>query len=101
VLAVQGDQVVVEFRPLTWDGHVLALGERGTETAVRSVDGVGMVGSLAVGDWVSLHWEWVCDRLTTPQVARLRDYTLRHLRIVDEGNLHAKVPHGPAALLDG
>ena len=36
---------------------------------MQSVDGVGMVGGVAPGDWVSLHWEWVCDRLTETQVA--------------------------------
>jgi hypothetical protein len=95
VLGVQGDQVVVETSPLTWDGRRLDLGPPVTETAVRSVDGVGMIGDLRPGDWVSLHWEWVCDRLTRPQVRRLRGYTLRHLRIVNEGNLHS----GPATLL--
>jgi hypothetical protein len=97
VVAVHGDQVVVESRPLTWDGRRLAIGESGTETAVRSLGGVGMVSELEPGDWVSLHWEWVCDRLTELQVGFLRSYTLRHLQIVNEGNLHS----GPAALLDG
>jgi hypothetical protein len=95
VLGVHGDQVVVESAPLTWDGHRLGLGPVGTETVVRSLHGVGMVGDLETGDWVSLHWEWVCDRLTTRQVRHLRDFTVRHLRIVNEGNLHA----GPAKLL--
>jgi hypothetical protein len=97
VVAVHGDQVVVESRPLTWDGRRLAIGESGTETAVRSLGGVGMESELEPGDWVSLHWEWVCDRLTELQVGFLRSYTLRHLQIVNEGNLHS----GPAALLDG
>ena len=97
VLAVQGDQVVVESRPLVWDGRRLDIGEPETETAVRSLEGVGMVTGLRVGDWVSLHWEWVCDRLTERQVERLSSYTRRHLDIVNEGNLHA----GPASLLDG
>jgi hypothetical protein len=56
-----------------------------------------MIGELEPGDWVSLHWEWVCDRLTIRQVEYLRSFTLRHLQIVNDGNLHA----GPAALLDG
>ena len=96
VQAVAGDQVVVESAPLTWDGRRLGFGRAATETAVRSVDGVGMVTDLAPGDWVSLHWEWVCDKLTPQQVARLRGFTRRHLDIVNETNLHS----GPAALLD-
>ena len=97
VRAVEGDQVVVESRPLAWDGHVLSIGEPETETAVRSLDGVGMVVGLQPGDWVSLHWEWVCDRLSERQVQLLASYTRRHLDIVNEGNLHS----GPASLLDG
>ncbi|MEO9221513.1 MAG: DUF6390 family protein, partial [Mycobacteriaceae bacterium] len=54
-----------------------------TETVVQSLDGVGIAGSLGVGDWVSLHWEWVCERLTDAQVAQLRRYTQRHLSIVN------------------
>jgi hypothetical protein len=97
VLTVQGDQVVVESRPLAWDGRRLTIGEPETESAVRSLDGVGMVAGLRAGDWVSLHWEWVCDRLNERQVQLLSTYTKRHLDIVNEGNLHA----GPASLLDG
>jgi len=85
----------VESRPLTWDGHLLGLGEPERETAVRAIGGVSMMPDLAVGDWVSLHWEWVCDRLTLRQVQALREFTCKHLRIVNDGNLHA----GPAALL--
>lgn len=95
VLAVQGDQVVVESAPLTWDGHLLGLGATQTETAVQSIGGVAMFAPLQVGDWVSLHWEWVCDKLSEAQVRQLHAFTVRHLRIVNEGNLH----HGPAALL--
>ena len=92
VLAVQGDQVVVEGRPLTWDGDRLQLGPLGTETVVQSVDGVGMVGSVAPGDWVSMHWEWICDRLTEAQVSRLRHYTERHLAIVNDRATRSAVP---------
>jgi hypothetical protein len=92
VVAVQGDQVVVESRPLTWDGRSLALGPPGTETVVQSVDGVGMAGGVQPGDWVSLHWEWVCDRLTEGQVGRLRAYTERHLAIVNDRQNRSAVP---------
>jgi Family of unknown function (DUF6390) len=92
VLAVQGDQVVVESSPLTWDGDVLALGVPRTETVVQSVDGVGMVGGVVPGDWVSLHWEWMCDRLSETQVARLRRFTERHLRIVNDRSARSLVP---------
>ena len=37
-----------------------------------------------VGDWVSMHWEWVCDRLDARQLAALRRYTRTHLDIVND-----------------
>jgi Family of unknown function (DUF6390) len=92
VLAVQGDQVIVESSPLTWDGDVLRLASPQTETVEQSVDGTGMVGGVAPGDWVSLHWEWVCDRLTEAQVGRLRRYTQRHLAIVNDRQTGSAVP---------
>lgn len=95
VLAVQGDQVVVESTPLSWDGHVLGFGEHRTEAVTRSIDGISMMDDLGVGDWVSMHWEWVCDKLTERQVRYLRDFTVKHMRIVNEGNLHS----GPAVFL--
>ena len=95
VKALQGDQVVVESAALTWDGRRLELGAPETETAVRSRDGVGMLPDLVVGDWVSLHWEWVCDRLSERQLASLKFYTRRHLAIVNDRVAHS----GPAMVL--
>jgi hypothetical protein len=92
VLAVHGDQVVVESRPLTWDGVTIQLGPAATLAVLQSVAGVGMVGSVAPGDWVSLHWEWICDRLTESQVGRLRRYTERHLAIVNDRSTRSSVP---------
>ncbi len=95
VVDVQGDQVTVRSRPLTWDGTTLGLGAPALETATQGVDGAGFVHGLAGGDWVSLHWHWVCDRLNRPQLESLRRYTMRQLSITNE-----KVAHpGPAAAL--
>jgi Family of unknown function (DUF6390) len=95
VIDVRGDQVVVESRPLTWDGRRLDYGTPEIETAVRSINGVGMVSGLTVGDRVSLHWEWICDRLTESQLRALRHYTDRHLAIVNNAGSHS----GPATML--
>ncbi len=94
VLGLHGDQVVVESAPLTWDGRRLDYGPPQVETAVRSIDGVGLASELVVGDWVSLHWEWVCDRLSDQQRHLLRYYTDRHLAIVNESEAS-----GPATML--
>jgi len=92
VTAVAGDRVTVRSRPLVWDGRLLTLGEPVTETAESSVaDAAG----LAVGDWVSLHWHWVCDKLSEPQLRALHWYTHRHLDLVNRRVTHP----GPAVAL--
>jgi hypothetical protein len=83
VTSVIGDQVTVRSQPLEWDGSALGLGPAREESARRAVAGVGLVGELSPGDWVSLHWDWVCDRLSRRQLAALRRYTFWHLGIVN------------------
>jgi hypothetical protein len=79
VSAPDGGTVVVRQRPLTWDGRELGLGP-----PVPRPAGIGFVKGLLPGDWVSLHWDSVCDRLTTGQLRTLRRLTIRHMRMVRE-----------------
>jgi hypothetical protein len=95
VAGVTGDQVLVRSRPLTWDGQRLGLGEPVVETARYAVDGSGFVDRLVPGDWVSLHWDWVCDRLGHRQLANLRRYSARQLEITN----HKAACSGPATVL--
>ena len=92
VTAVEGDQVKVSSRPLLWDGRYLTLGEPVPETARSSVTALA---GLTAGDWVSLHWDWICDRLTERQLRALRGYTMRHLDLVN----HRVERSGPATAL--
>lgn len=76
------DPLVVTRRPLTWDDRngVLALGQPASSPAAR-----GFVAGLQPGEWVSLHWDCVCDRLTPAQVHALRHYTELHLGLIRGG----------------
>lgn len=88
VVAVSGDDAMVRSQPLVWDGMALSLGEAVIETAKYAVAGSGFIDGLAVGDMVSLHWDWVCDRLTAGQLHKLRHYFARHLKIANSGVEH-------------
>ncbi len=83
LVSVNGDHATVSFRPLEWDGFALLLGEPQVETARTSVSGTGFLDDLADGDVVSLHWDWVCDRLTPAQLKQLQHYTRCHLDIAN------------------
>jgi len=59
--------VPVRHEPLKLPDGRLALGEPGEKTVQRSFNDRGHLTGLEQGDVVSLHWDWVCDRLTLGQ----------------------------------
>jgi hypothetical protein len=79
VQSVAGDEIEVVSRRLIWTDGALVLGRPGVEP-VRASPAV----TVGVGDWVSLHWEWVCDKLTARRLANLRGFSAHHLRLVNE-----------------
>jgi len=79
---IHGDTAVVSSRPLTWDGHRLALGPATPETARLRRNGRALTHAVRPGDWVSLHWDWVCDRLGPTELAHLRRSTAIELAAV-------------------
>ncbi|MBU1227160.1 MAG: hypothetical protein KJ698_08125 [Actinobacteria bacterium] len=88
VVSVHGDQVVVRSRPLLFDGFKLHLGPDMEETAVTGLDGYGFVTDLQPGEWVALHWDWVCDRITDRQHRNLGRYTHHHVDMTNEHLAH-------------
>jgi Family of unknown function (DUF6390) len=73
VLARAGQRAVVRTRPLTWDGARLGLGPPG-ERVVTGDRG-------RRGDWVSLHWDRICDVLPPRRLAALRAGTAHQLDV--------------------
>jgi hypothetical protein len=85
------DTVTVRAPALRWDGKKLALGPWERRTARFREDGLGFVAPQ-VGDWVSLHWDFVCDRLSPTQAATLLRANEHALAAVNQSA-------GPAAVL--
>ena len=78
-----GTSVEVLLRPLVWDGRPLALGPAKTRTARWREDGLALRRPPEPGDWVSLHWDFVCDRLSPRAAAVLDRATSRALAAVN------------------
>jgi Family of unknown function (DUF6390) len=78
ITAPDSGTALVRQRPLTWDGRMLGFG-----LAAPRLVTTGFVRSLRPGDWVSLHWDCVCDRLTPVQLRALRQFTTRHLNLAN------------------
>ncbi|MGZ4204930.1 MAG: DUF6390 family protein [Actinomycetota bacterium] len=83
VLEVDGDTAIVRARLLEWDGHRLSLGSPVAETVACARGGTGTVATLKPGDRVSMHWDWICDRISRRDEDDLRRYTARHLALVN------------------
>jgi len=94
VVGFAGDDALVESRRLTWDGRALSLAAPAVEAARFRRDGHALARPFGSGDLVSLHWDWVCDRIGPAGLARLRTTTLAELRAVNSCTYSA-----PAAVL--
>jgi hypothetical protein len=91
VESVDAESVDVLAPSLHWDGQTLALGPWERRTARFGEDGLGFV-SPQPHDWVSLHWDFVCDRLTREQAAIL-------LRANEQALAAVNRTVGPASVL--
>ncbi|MDH3606594.1 MAG: DUF6390 family protein [Acidimicrobiia bacterium] len=79
VLRAEDSGPIVEIAPLEWSGGGLAFGSDHEEQVVASP-----FQPVEPGDWVSVHWNRVCGRLTDDQVRHLRAITGFHLRLVNQ-----------------
>jgi hypothetical protein len=84
VTSVDGGDAVVRGRRLTWDGQALRLGAE-TEDSVRLTEaGRVFVTDVSPGDWLAVHWDLACDRLTVDELWQLRRWTDWQLVVTNE-----------------
>jgi len=83
VVSVYAERVMVRSSPLIWDGRTLDLAGEVEEQVRWSNGGRTLAPALEEGDWVSLHWDWVCDVLSDEQLSFLEFFTTQQ---VDETN---------------
>jgi Family of unknown function (DUF6390) len=83
LLSTSAGKASVLSRPLRWTGSALRLGAPRVEVATLAGAGGGLAPPARPGDTVALHWDWVCDVLTTAQKQALCRYTLTTLALVN------------------
>jgi len=83
VVAINGPSLTVERPGLEIRDGKLSLGPATSVFATRSIDGRGFVTDVVLGDTVSMHWGWVCERLTDAQARDLERYTRHNLRVAN------------------
>ena len=83
VVVADAGSAIVASAPITWDGRLLAIGERRHET----VRVPAALTGLAPGAEVAVHWDHVCDILDPRRRARLIAETDRHLALANANPL--------------
>jgi hypothetical protein len=83
ITAVEPAHYVIEAQPLTLQDGKLALAAPASRRILRQIDEKGFTREAKAGDWVSVHWNWACDRLQPAQVRYLEQYTGQHLRLAN------------------
>lgn len=83
VIERDGDWLVVSAPPLVMTAGRLALGAPRPDRVRAWRDGASFVADVEVGDAVSMHWDWACERLDRGQLARLRAFTNREIAIAN------------------
>lgn len=84
IRSVAHELLEVAVRPLTFIGGRLRLGAPELRQVTSAIGGHGFVPDAGPGDWISIHWGWACDVLSTRQVENLRRYTAHHLAIANQ-----------------
>jgi hypothetical protein len=84
VLEISGESLVVNTVPLELAEGKLALAEARPQTVRRWLDGTGFVSDVAVGDVVSLHWDWACEVLSPQRLDALQRRTLHQLGLANQ-----------------
>jgi hypothetical protein len=77
IIRIKPQSLVVKTKPLIADanGKIKESAEFIEREILNYFEGNILLDSLKAGDYVSLHWGCVCEKLTKQQVARLQKYT--------------------------
>lgn len=79
VAEVEASHVLVRSRRLAWDGHQLSLADAQPERVRYDYGDARFVDAPRPGDLLALHWDTVCERITSVQHAYLEQSTTAQL----------------------
>lgn len=92
VVEVTRSTALVRSRRVLWDGHTLRLGPPTPERVTVAVRGARLTPTVRRGDRVSMHWDWVCERLEARQV---RELAARTAGAIEVANVLLQRPDAP------
>lgn len=84
VARIEAGELIVDRQALVLREGKLCLDAPRPDRVVRQIEGRGFADEARVGDWVSVHWGWVCEVLSEAQRQRLERYTRHNLAIANQ-----------------
>jgi hypothetical protein len=83
VVEINKGSLEVEYQPIVLKADKLDLGKKVNHTVNLNIDNAGFIEVLEIGDWISFHWNFACEKLALGQVANLEKYTRESIRIAN------------------
>lgn len=84
VAAVDGAELLVDRPTLELREGKLALTDPVPMRVTRQIDGRGFADGARAGDYVSIHWNWVCEVLDASALRRLMANTRRYMALANQ-----------------
>lgn len=83
VAELDGAEMIVERPELVIQEGKFALTEPQPKRVTRQIEGRGFADNAQPGDFVSVHWDWACEKLTPSKLQRLIANTNRYLALAN------------------
>jgi hypothetical protein len=83
VVKKEKDKIRVKTQELVYEDGRLRLNDEVEKEVSWRLGDKSFVKGLKKGDWVTVHWDWVCEKVSQKQVRNLEKYTKWHLRLAN------------------
>ncbi len=84
VRKINKSTIVVDYQPLVMKNDKISLGDIIAREVVTHFDDKGFIRDLEIGDIVTVHWGWVCEKINQEQLNNLKKYTLESLDVFNK-----------------
>lgn len=81
IIGVEPDYLLVETEPLISFNNILSIGPAITKKVLRQIGGKTVLANLKIGDLISIHWNWACEKITLRQKNNLEFWTKYNLEL--------------------
>lgn len=82
IVNISENNYVVKYQPLKIIDGKLKLSDYQKKNIFKKFDGSDIL-SVKIGDIISIHWDWACDKLTNKQKINLTNYTKKYLDLAN------------------